>query len=883
VPPGTPRSGTSDTGSGASATGPTVPSPATRSAPERDRFRDWPALFRYTIYGLVVVLVVGVAAAFAGTLVVRRPLPQTTGTLSVDGLTGKVQVLRDTHGVPQIYADNTSDLFLAQGYVQAQDRFWQMDYRRHAASGRLSELFGRRTLDSDMVARTLGWRRVAEREYPRLSAETRAALDAYSKGVNAWLSTHSGSRASLEYTVLSLSTDYRPEPWTPVDSLAWFKAMSWDLSGNIDDEIARARLSVDRDPAQVAELYPPYPYGTHPPIVDARSSARPAALPKERGDRIRGAMLGSLGRTAAAAKQVPTLLGTGDGIGSNSWVVSGALTTSGKPLLANDPHLDVASPGALYQTGLHCRIVDDACPYDVSGFSFAGFPGVVIGHNGKVAWGMTNLHADDTDLYLEQVTGSSYLYGGRQRPLTERDERIRVAGGSTKLITVRSSRHGPLLSDVSREVSSTGANAPAPNGAPDRGNGYAVAVDWQGMKPGRAADAILGFDRAQDWTGFRAAAAQLDTPAVNLVYADTAGNIGYQATGAIPVRRAGHTGDYPAAGWLRSQDPTGRTIPVAKLPTELNPPSGVIVAANQAPLGAQDSSRIADYWDYGYRSDRIGTLLRDRIDDGGKLRVEDMEAIQGDTRNPVAPMLVPYLLDILLPSAYDSGGQQLLADWDYRQPADSAAAAYFNAVWRNVLSLTFHDQLRESLWPDGSSRWMFVMSQLLQQPDSPWWDDVNTDDVVENRDSILTRAMEDARDELVRRQSRDPAKWTWGHLHRLDLDRPLFTDSSPLARALFDRDGRAAGGGSGAVDATSWDPRVDYAVTNAPAMRMVVDLGDLDRSRWVDLSGASGHSFDAHYLDQLGLWLDGKSAVWPSSTAGVKQQTKDTLTLRPSG
>ncbi|MDQ6642352.1 MAG: penicillin acylase family protein, partial [Actinomycetota bacterium] len=540
-------------------------------------------------------------------------------------------------------------------------------------------------------------------------------------------------------------------------------------------------------------------------------------------------------------------------------------------------------PGVLYQMGLHCRTVGESCPYDVSGFSYAGFPGVVFGHNGHVAWGMTNLRADTTDLYLEKISGSDYLYGGQLHALVGRAERIRVADGATRLITVRSTRHGPLLSDVSRELSSTGANAPAPDTAPDRGNGYAVAVNWQGMTPGRSADAILGLDRATGWASFRAAAAQLDAPAQNLVYADTAGNIGYQATGAIPVRKAGHTGDYPVAGWLNSQDATGRTIPAGKLPTEFNPPSGLIVAANQAPVGAHESPRLADSWDYGYRSARIGDLLRTRIGDGPKLRIADMTAIQTDTRNPMAPVLVPYLLDILLPSAYDAGGQRLLTGWDFSQPASSPAAAYFNVVWRNVLSLTFHDQLPRSQWPDGSSRWMYLTSQLLQQPDSRWWDDVRTRGVVENRDTILALAMRDARDEMVRRQSRDPAKWTWGHLHTLDLHRPVFDETGALSRALFDRVGRGASGGSGAVDATSWDARSGYTVTTAPAMRMVVDLGDLDRSRWIDLPGASGHAFGPHYLDQLSPWLDGTTDPWPFTAAGVKAQTQDVLTLTPSG
>jgi penicillin amidase len=535
----------------------------------------------------------------------------------------------------------------------------------------------------------------------------------------------------------------------------------------------------------------------------------------------------------------------------------------------------------MYQTGLHCRTVDAACPYDVAGFTWAGFPGIAIGHNDDISWGMTNLKADTVDLYLEKVSGTDYLYADQETPLEQRDEQIRIAGGGSRLITVRSTRHGPLVSDVSRQLSSVGANAPAPSGAPDRGNGYGVAVSWSGNTPGRSADAILGIDRATDWSTFRAAAADLTAPATNLVYADRTGTIGYQATGAVPIRKVGHTGDYPAAGWLRSQDWTGRTIPPGRLPSEVDPPSGIIVAANQAAAGPSYAYRLADTWDYGYRSSRIRSLLRSRTADGSKLRVADLTRIQADTRNPMGPVLTPYLLDVLLPSAYYAGGQQLLARWDYSQPADSAAAAYFNVVWRNVLALTFHDQLPQSLWPDGGSRWMYVMSRLLQQPDSPWWDDVTTDDTIENRDVILARAMQEARDELVRRQSRDPADWTWGHLHQLHLDRPTFSNGNPLVRLLFDRQGQETSGGEGAVDATAWDARSDYTVTSAPAMRMVVDLGHLDRSRWVNLGGESGHAFGPHYVDQVDLWLRGETTSWPFSAAQVKQASPDVLVLKP--
>ncbi len=430
------------------------------AAPDRDRFRDWPTPARYTVYGVAGVVLLLVLALIAGTIVVRRPLPQTSGDLQLKGLDDTVQVLRGAHGVPQIYAGTSHDLFYAQGFVQAQDRFWQMDYRRHLSAGRLSELFGARTLESDMTARTLGWYRTAEKEYLLLSAEARESLDSFSDGVNAWLSSHSGAGASLEYTVLAVDVDYRPEPWTPVDSLAWLKSMAWNLAGNLDDEIARARLSVDRDPAQIAELYPSYPYDERAPVVDAEQA--PRAAPRATTPRLTRAMLGPLDRAARATRAMPTAVGSGDGLGSNGWVVSGALTTTGKPLLANDPHLDVGQPGALYQMGLHCRNVDESCPYDVSGFSWAGFPGIAMGHNDDIAWGMTNLQADTVDLYLEKVSGKDYLYDDQQVPLQERDERVRIAGGESRLITVRSTRHGPLVSDVSRELSSVGANAPAP-------------------------------------------------------------------------------------------------------------------------------------------------------------------------------------------------------------------------------------------------------------------------------------------------------------------------------------------------------------------------------------------------------------------------------------
>ena len=863
-------------------------------APEPRGFRGWPRWGRWSAYGVAALVLVLVATLVAAVVVVRSSFPQTEGNIAVTGLDREVTVLRDGSGIPQVYAATSHDLFYAQGFVQAQDRFFEMDVRRHTTAGRLSEMFGAGTLAIDETIRTMGWRRVAEQELSRLAPDTQSYLQAYSDGVNAYLHDHTPTQISLEYTLLGLTgLDYRVEDWSPVDSVAWLKAMAWDLRGNMDEEIQRGLLSATRTPKEIATLFPPYPYSRHRPIVDrgavvhgvfrqdaSAGSSHQAARPP-----LGPAAQRALRRVDRALHGMPQMLGGaqsgGDGIGSNAWVVDGAHSTTGKPILANDPHLGVSVPGIWYQMGLHCTRVRATCPFDVTGFTFSGLPGVVIGHNQQIAWGFTNLGPDVLDLYLEKVAGSTYLYDRRRRPLRMREEVIRVHGRDRPFrFTVRATRHGPLLSDVDRTLSTVGAGSPAGAAAPPRGTGYAVALSWTALTPGTTADALFEIDRSRSWQQFRRAAKDFAVPSQNLVYADRAGNIGYQAPGRIPIRRPGNTGDYPARGWLRADDWTGRYVPYAALPSVLNPPEGFIVTANQAVTGRGYPYYLGDSWSYGYRSQRIVDLLRSRP----RLSVADMSSIQLDTRNGFAPTLVPYLLDIVMPTPYLAGGQRLLRGWSFRQDKGSAAAAYYNAVWRNTLALTFHDELRQPLWPNGDGRWFEVMRRLLAEPDNPWWDDVTTDGVVENRDQILVEAMTRARDELVRRQARRAVDWTWGHQHQLNLENQTLGKSDVgLVRWLFNRGGYQVGGGGELVDATKWDAAGDgYDVTAAPSMRMVVSLADLDRSRWVNLTGVSGHAFDAHYVDQTDLWADGRTLSWPATRAAVRAATEHELTLTPA-
>jgi len=612
----------------------------------------------------------------------------------------------------------------------------------------------------------------------------------------------------------------------------------------------------------------------------------------------------ALEAAAAAMDAVPQLLGSGDGVGSNSWVVSGEHTESGLPLLANDPHLMAGTPSAWYQVGLHCTEVSEACPFDVAGFSFAGSPGVVIGHNASIAWGLTNLGADVTDFFLEAVAGDTYLRDGVQVPILERTEVIEVAGGEPEEITVRSTVHGPIVSDVMPTEARLGST-PVPEGSPLSG-GYEVALSWTALTPGRTMDATFALNRAQTWEEFRAAAGLLEVPAQNLVYADVEGRIGYQAPGKIPVRSGPglgqQDGTFPRLGWDSSWDWTG-FIPFEQLPSVLDPPDGFIVAANQAVTGAGYPFVITRDWDHGYRAQRIRDQLTVMTANDGEVTAADMAELQLDTRNGFAETLVPYLLSTPLtdesvvdPSdrEFTEEARDLLGDpggptWDYEQAADSPAAAYYNAVWSNLLRLTFADQLPDAIRPDGGARWFEAVQALLTQERSPWWDSASTPSIVETRDQILGQALVDARLELTASLGKDPQSWEWGKLHRLQLRHAVLggdTIPGPV-RALFNEGPLEMGGGTAIVNATGWNAAVDqfYGVTAVPSMRMVVDLADLDASTWVDLTGVSGHPWSSHYGDQTEPWAAGEQLAWPFSAEAVERAGEDELVLlpRPTG
>lgn len=847
---------------------------------------------------ILLVLVLVVVTVFA-VVSLRRPLPDVSGEVSVPGLGESVSVTRDAQGVPSITAENDLDLFRAQGYVHAQDRFFEMDYRRHVTSGRVAELVGNveSAIEADKVTRTFGWRKVAEQEWDLLEDDTKAYLQAYAEGVNAYIDDRDPGELAVEYTVLGQTVEVSdPERWDPIDSVAWLKAMAWDLRGNYDDELGRALAyttlgssdDIEANVATVEELFPDYPEETNAPILSADEVGAPAASTVADEALADGLGTDGLDDAVASAEEaldaIPVLVGRGDASGSNSWVVSGEHTESGKPMLANDPHLALGAPSIWSQVGLHCAEQTDDCTFDVAGFSFAGFPGVIIGHNGDVAWGLTNMGADVTDFFVERVRSDTYLRDGEWEPIETRTETIEVNGADDVSIEVRSTVHGPLMSGVLGDVD-VATQTPFDE---IRLGSYAVALQWTALTPGRTADAIFAFDRAADADDVRAAAELFEVPAQNIVFATTDGHIGYQAPGRIPVRESisgpvPTDGSWPRPGWDSAYDWQGYVDP-DDMPAVLDPADGIIVAANQAVLPAGVGPFLTTDWAYGYRSERIRTLLEAEIEAGRAIDGDTMREIQLDDWSAFGATLVPVLLEQEIDDEFADDGQELLADWDFHTGTDSAAAAYFNAVWRDVLELAFWDDVPESMRPTGGSQWLQVVVSLLDDPSNPLWDDRSTLGVVETRDEILSQSLVNARLELTAELSKHTDDWEWGRVHQLRLEHPVLGgDSIPGVIAdVFNPDAQQVPGGSSIVNAIGWDASADsFQVTTGPSMRMVVDMDDLDRSTWVTVTGTSGHPASSHYDDQLEAWATGETFAWPFSAAAREEASTETLVLRP--
>ncbi len=759
---------------------------------------------------LIIIVLLAIALVAGGYVFLSQRWPQTNGEVHVPGLTSRVEVYRDPWGIPHIYAHNLEDLYFAQGYVHAQDRLWQMEFQRRVGHGRLSEILGEATLDTDRFLRTIGITRAAQKDLEAMSPEAQGYLEAYSRGVTAYIETHRG-RLPLEFVILG----FEPEPWQPVDTLGWAKMMAWDLGGNWESELLRARLIQALGQEKVAELVPRYPLAGPfiiPPEVKDYSSLGAPDLSCYR------AMRRSLGLT-------PGFLA---GLGSNNWVV-GSKTTTGKPLLANDPHLGIQMPSIWYEIGLH------APGMNVVGASLPGTAGVVIGHNDYIAWGMTNVGPDVQDLYIEHVRGDEYEYQGQWLPLTVIREEIRVKGwDEPEVLEVRLTNHGPLINDVIE-----GLEEP-------------VAFKWTATAEAiRVAESLFRLNQARNWEEFREALRLWDVPSQNFVYADVEGNIGYQMSGLVPIRRKGQ-GLVPVPGWTGEYEWTGY-IPFEELPSVYNPASGFIVTANNQVVPDDYPYFISAEWAAPYRAQRIVDLLSSR----DKLSVEDFKAIQADTYSIPGSILTPYLLQLRPEGWLQEKALEELARWDHRVEADSPGAAIFEVTYRELVLATFGDELGEELmegYLPADDVHTVAMEQLLAQPAAPWWDDRATP-AVETRDQILARAFARAVDWLGSRFGDVPAEWRWGRLHTATfVHQPLGQSGIALLERMLNRGPIPARGSGFTVDAAGFNYNEPYGVRVLASYRQIIDLSDFDASWSMHTTGQSGHPFHSHYGDMINAW-----------------------------
>jgi penicillin amidase len=796
---------------------------------------------------VITILILIILALVAAVIIIRRPFPKRNGTIKLSGLDAPVEVYRDEFGVPHIYASSAHDLFMAQGFVQAQDRFWQMEFNRRIGSGTLSELMGRGTLDTDRFIRTVGWHRAAQRELELIEPEVLATLEAYSEGVNAYLASK-GNAYGLEFGILNLTGfDTEPEPWAPIDTIMWGKVMAWDLGGNRSIELAYAHLIARLGQEAFKDLV--LPYGEDKPVIVSQ-------LPNE-----------------LSLAQIPDIVtrnlafGEGQDIGSNNWVVAGSRTESGFPILADDTHLGIQLPSIWYENGLHCTPVGPDCPYNIVGFTFPSVPGVIIGHNDRIAWGVTNVNPDVQDLFIERVNPQNpdqYEVRGRWEDMQIIEEPIYIAGEEEpEIIRVRVTRHGPIINDIAGGTNEEWSYGWQP-----------LALAWTALEPGNIWKSVLMINKAQDWDSFREALSYWDVPSQNFVYADVDGNIGYQTPGRIPIRASGD-GLLPVPGWSGAYDWIDY-IPFDQLPRSFNPEKGYIVTANNAVVDENYRYLISKDWAPGYRAKRIVELIEGQE----ALTVADMRAIHGDNKAFYAEEVLPALLELEPEDARAAQALDLLRAWDTDTTRDSSAAAIFEAVRVHMVERIFADEMGEDLLNRMRGTLMEAIPHLLFSENTRWFDDVSTEKI-EDQDTILLLALDDALNDLEERLGGSIEDWRWGDLHTATFEKVGLGQSgiAPL-EMLLNRGPYEVDGAGGVPNATGYSLEAPFEVSSVPSQRMIIDLQYFENSLSIHTTGQSGHAFHRHYTDMVDLWrnIEYHPMLWTRGQVEAAAETHLTLT-----
>jgi penicillin amidase len=812
------------------------------------------AIFKKVAAFITLLLLVLAAALFCALFWYRgASQPQIDGVLKLPGLHAPIDIVRDAEGVPHIYAKSTDDAYFALGFVHAQDRLWQMELNRRIPAGRLAEILGPGAADTDRFLRTLGVRRNAEKILENLAPDTRAALDAYARGVNVYLENRKGPLPP-EFLITGAPS---PAPWQAVDSIGWQTMMAWDLGANWTQELLRMRLSQKLSLAQINEFLPPYPGDSLPQTQDYTRLYRELAGTTQQ-------------LTAVAAIAPPSLV---DGMGSNNWVVSGALSETGKPLLANDPHLDLSAPALWYFAHL------SAPGLNVIGGTLPGIPTVVLGRNDRIAWGFTNTAPDVQDLYIERINPADrtqYQTPDGWASFRTRTETIKVKGQPDVTLQVSESRHGPVISGALPIAGRAGLDA----------HKYVVSFAWTALRPDDLTlQAGMRANHARNWQEFVDALKDFSTPQQNIVYADVDGNIGFIAPGRVPVRKPDNDlkGLAPAPGWDARYDWAG-FIPFDELPRQYNPVSQRVVTANQKIVGPDYPHFLTSEWTLPYRANRINQLL----DAKQKHSMNSFAAIQGDDVSLAAQELLPLVLQTVPKSGRAKAALDMLRGWDGSMVENRPEPLIFNAWIREASREIFADELGDALmkdyWEQHNVHQPMVDVLKNKGGQGRWCADVSKGAAGAGQTcaALLANSLDAALAGLEQRYGSEMATWRWGDAHvALSAHRP-FGKVALLSRFFDIR--VPSPGDTYTVNVGHYNLRDDndpFVNHHAASLRALYDLSDPENSRFIQSTGQSGNVFSPLYRNLSQRWEEVAYIPMKTRRADVEKNRIGTLTLTP--
>ena len=773
----------------------------------------WRKWVNLVIWAIGVLIILGGVAIAGIHMYVANSKPLIEGEAVVSILDDDVEVTRDGVGVPHITAKSDADLYRAQGYVQAQDRLFQMDLARRQASGTLAEVVGSSAVDTDKYFRTFSLRQAAELSWEDYDADSKQILEWFAEGVNAFIDEVSGtSKLSYEFKLLG----YKPAPWTPIDSLTIGKYMAYDLGGNWNQQAFRSFALQNYTEQQAKELFVEYPENAKS-IIEANLNLETNIA------------------SAFTTDYLPSEFN-----GSNNWVIGGALTESGKPLLADDPHLGLSSPSVWYQ--MHLQSPEQ----NVSGVIFAGIPGIILGHNEEIAWGVTNVNPDVQDLYIEVPNPENpyqFEYDGQWEDATVREEPIKVKGGKTVDFEVVETRHGPIISNIMLKDTEVKEQ---------------FSMQWTALQSTQELRAILGFNKATNWEEFETALEDFKAPAQNFVFASQDGTIAYKANGLVPVRKQG-TGALPVPG-NSSEYGWESYIPFDELPTVINPEEGYIATANNEIIGEEYPYHISNLWAQPYRYERIVEMIETPAYDETtgeqlKMTLADMKAMQMDKKNLHAEEFLPSLLGTI--KAQDTEGKyakviSLLEEWEYYDDKDQGAPLVYHFLIENMEKALFEDAMPADVYKmmPGKSQ---ITDQMLRDAyagnEGVWIKEEG------GLDPFVYTAFEDAVTKVQGKFGTAVSKWKWGSYNKLTFDSPLAGANAILADYL-NPEKIAVGGSSVTVQAAAEDGKGN--VIHGASWRFAVDLNDLSTAHHIVGPGQSGHVKSKWYDNQISNWAYGR-------------------------